>query len=45
MLDPEGYPKYVSLSIASVLGVPHESFIAKLDDSGIIHAEDAMKIG
>jgi len=44
MLDPEGYPTYVSPSITSILGFPQESYIGKRAGPDIIQSDDIAKI-
>ncbi|PKL69945.1 MAG: hypothetical protein CVV30_00800 [Methanomicrobiales archaeon HGW-Methanomicrobiales-1] len=44
IVDPEGYPTFVSPSVTSILGRPPEEFIGKRAGPDIIPAEDLMKI-
>ncbi|MHB8164177.1 MAG: PAS domain S-box protein [Methanoregula sp.] len=44
IVDPEGYPTFVSPSIASILGRPPEVFIGKMAGPDIILAEDVVKV-
>jgi PAS domain S-box-containing protein len=43
VLDPEGYPTYVSPSITSILGFPQDSFIGKRAGPDIIHQDDVAR--
>jgi PAS domain S-box-containing protein len=44
VLDPEGYPTFVSPSITSILGFPQESYIGKRAGTDIIPADDVAKM-
>ncbi len=44
IVDPEGYPTFVSPSITSILGRPPEEFIGKRAGPDIVPAEDLAKL-
>ena len=45
MVDPEGYPTFMSPSVTAILGFSPESYIGKRPGPDIIHREDIVKIG